>query len=108
MSLTLKKRFPDLPLTEINKDEWIDYTHLHQLAVWCAENPDNTQSQDVLSEISELYKKGNLFVKNAIENEFLFVFSRKLSSTKLNEKIVSMPLPLRAAFIETLLQNQNL
>jgi len=109
ISEQLKTHFPDLCPAEAEKanDEFIDYKVLHHLAAWCATNFTDGKVQNLLEIIGAMYKRDNLYVNNAIENEFLSVLSRSAVSHELTAQLVTMPESLRSAYIKTLLENHK-
>ncbi|HAF35242.1 MULTISPECIES: DUF7674 family protein [Sphingobacterium] len=92
-------------------DKIADYLLLHKLAEVCVQKLKTGQENDIDSvrEIAKvinlLYKGGNQYTKNAIENEFLTALSLEESPGSLKLHMELLPLELRKEYIKTILEN---
>jgi|GEM_PF-1648146 len=68
---------------------------------------DNNESKhEPFKLILQMYRKGTLYEKNAIENEYLRILAEEEKSLTLMEHLCLMPEDLKAVYIKTILENQ--
>ncbi len=92
-------------ISSINeKEEFVLYKELNLLGNYCVEHFDEQESKEILGKINALYEQKNLFICNAIENEFLIVLVRKFQYSKLTEQLKALPESLWAIYIKVLLE----
>ncbi|MDP2455098.1 MULTISPECIES: hypothetical protein [unclassified Kaistella] len=95
-------QFPELyPFGMIaaeNQEYLVDYKLLIFFANFCSEHPTCKQSSDILILINSIYKTQNIFVKNAIENEFLAVMVEKFGTTDMEKQLELIPSELQIVY----------
>lgn len=104
----LKECIPEVYSYDIiSKDtdkELEDYKILHHLGLFCAKHFWEPRVNEILITIDSLYKSKDLFVQNAIENEFFAVLALSLGMNKLLEIIKTIPTDLQTVYIKVLLE----
>lgn len=93
----------DVTSKEIN-EELEDYQVLHCWGKYYAEHFGEPTANKILETIDSLYKSENLFLRNAIENEFFPVLTLNLEVDKILEIIRKIPQDLRTEYIKVLLE----
>ncbi len=81
-----------------NQEYLVDYKLLIFFANFCSEHPTCKQSSDILILINSIYKTQNIFVKNAIENEFLAVMVEKFGTTDMEKQLELIPSELQIVY----------
>lgn len=71
---------------------------------FCSEHPTCKQSKDILILINSIYKTQNIFVQNAIENEFLAVMVEKLGTTDWEKQLELIPAELQIVYKRIVLE----
>ncbi|WP_298647999.1 hypothetical protein [uncultured Proteiniphilum sp.] len=93
----------DITNKEIDK-EVEDYKILHYLGWFCAKHFGELKASEILKMITSLYESEDLFIQNAIENEFLTVLTFNLGVDNLIEIIKTLPQDLQTVYIKVLLE----
>jgi len=92
-------------ISSINeKEEFVLYKELNLLGNYCVEHFDEQKSKEIIGKINALYEQKDLFICNAIENEFLIVLVRKFQLSQLTEQLKALPESLWAIYIKVLLE----
>ncbi|MDM1296295.1 hypothetical protein HX021_18580 [Sphingobacterium sp. N143] len=87
------------------------YLLLHRLADTCAEKfklgheGELDRVKEIIKVVNLLYINGNLYTRNAIENEFLATLSVEESPGSLKKHMELFPSELRREYIKTILEN---
>lgn len=103
----LRMKFPEIyPLSLLIKfpGELAEYRLLNYFGNFCAENFGSKKSEEILLTVNNLYQSENLFVKNAIENEFLFAISELLGTNELINHLQKIPNKLQLAYVKVLFE----
>lgn len=87
-----------------NQEYLIDYKVLIFFTGFCSEHPTCKQSKDILILINSIYKTQNIFVQNAIENEFLAVMVEKLGTTDWEKQLELIPAELQIVYKRIVLE----
>lgn len=93
----------DIASKDIDK-ELEDYKILHHLGLFCAGHFGESVVNEVLKTVDSLYRSNDLFIQNAIENEFLAVLVLSLGIDNLLEIIKTIPQNLQTGYIKVLLE----
>lgn len=100
-----------IPGTENSEAGLTDYQLLHELADLCVKRisegsaTDTEDTIQILNVVNLLYQGGNLYTRNAVENEFLTVFASEESPGSLKNHLNLFPVELRKGYIKTILEN---
>lgn len=104
-------QFPELypygMISAENQEDLVDYKLLRFFANFCSEHSTCKQSNEILQLINSIYKTQNIFVKNAIENEFLAVIVEKFATTELDRQLELIPKDLKIVYLKVLLEMQK-
>ena len=103
----LRMRFPEIyPFSLLIKHpgELAEYRLLNYFGNYCAENFGTTKSEEILCAINNLYESRDLFVKNAIENEFFSAMTEVLGAKELMTDLQKIPSKLQLVYIKVLLE----
>lgn len=88
-----------------------DYKLLHDLAVNCISKlrtnseVDLQYASEILKIVNLLYQSGNLYTRNAIENEFLAEIITEESPMSFKKHLSLFPTELKKGYIKTILEN---
>ncbi|REC79304.1 hypothetical protein DRF60_05585 [Chryseobacterium elymi] len=100
-----------IPDVACEENTLADYQLLQKLAELCIEK-NSSESEDGLAYVQEiinvvnlLYQEGNQYTRNAIENEFLTIFSCQESPGSLKNHLDLFPNELKKGYIKTILKN---
>lgn len=102
-----RRKFPEIyPLSLLIKfpGELAEYRLLNYFGNFCAENFGSKKSEEILLTVNNLYQSENLFVKNAIENEFLFAIAEFLGTNELINHLQKIPNKLQLAYVKVLFE----
>lgn len=108
MQRTLKQWFPDAFKDEKHSENQSDYEALRQFAIYTLHliNEGNIEREkEPFKIINLLYLNGNLFERNAIENEFFTLIARDETPGNLKKHLQLMPENLRPIYLKTILEN---
>lgn len=101
-------QFPELypygMIAAENQEYLVDYKLLIFFANFCSDHPACKQSGDILILINSIYKSQNIFVQNAIENEFLAVMVERFGTTDLAKQLELIPSELQIVYKRILLE----
>lgn len=104
----LQLRFPEIsPYRLVNPDpgdECIAYRLLNHFGQYCSENFMEKKTAEILLVVNTLYQSENLFIQNAIENEFLAVLAKNLDSSDLLMHLNKIPFDFQLPYIKVLLE----
>jgi hypothetical protein len=104
----LKECIPEVYSYDIiSKDtdkELEDYKILHHLGLYCAKHFWEPGGNEILKTIDSIYKSRDLFIQNAVENEFFTVLTLGLGMDKLLDIIKTIPTDLQTVYIKVLLE----
>lgn len=93
------------PLYE--KQKFALYKELNLLGDYCMEHLSEQKSKEIIEKIEDLYKQKDLFVCNAIENEFLTVLTRNTQPSELTEQLKILPESLWEVYIKVLFETHK-
>lgn len=101
-------QFPELypygMMSAESQDDLVDYKLLRFFANFCSEHPTCKQSVEILQLVNSIYAKQNIFVQNAIENEFLAVMVEKFENTNFEKQLELIPTELKIVYMKVLLE----
>lgn len=105
---SLKEYIPEVnsfDVTDKEIDEELEnYKILHYWGLYCAEHFDEPIANKILETIDSLYRSKDLFMQNAIENEFFSVLTLNLGVDRILEVIKKIPQDLQTEYIKVLLE----
>ena len=96
--LQFSELYPYGMIAAENQEYLVDYKLLIFFASFCSEHPTCKQTGDILILIESIYKTQNIFVQNAIENEFLAVMVEKFGPTDLEKQLELIPSELKTVY----------
>lgn len=102
-----RMKFPEIyPLSMLIKfpGEWAEYRLLNYFGNYCAENFTTKKAEEILILIDYLYQSEDLFVRNAIENEFLSSLAEGLGAAEMIQHLQKIPSKLQLVYIKVLLE----
>ncbi len=94
------ENFPRIP----ENDKFVIYKVLNHLGDECAKCFWDKEGIELLKKIDGIYQKKQLYMNNAIENEFLYTLSIKLGVSELNRHLKQIPESLRLPYIKVLIE----
>lgn len=104
----LRVRFPEIYpyglIAGASDDECIDYRLLRHFGQYCSVNFGGNKADEILQVINTLYQSHDLFIQNAIENEFLFIVAESLGTTDLMVHLNRIPVELQLIYVKVLLE----
>ncbi|MGV8091186.1 MAG: hypothetical protein AB2L24_04900 [Mangrovibacterium sp.] len=103
---TLRKWFPEAFAEEQRTDSHSDYETLQQFARYTIRLiHDKKNEREPFEIINQLYQKGSLHDRNAIENEFFTELIKTETPGTLKRHLELMPQELKTAYLKTILEN---
>jgi hypothetical protein len=103
---TLRQWFPDAFAGEQKTGSPSDYEILQQFARYTIKLISEKKNEKELFEIvNQLYQKGSLHDKNAIENEFFTELIKTESPGTLKCHLALMPRELKTVYLKAILEN---
>lgn len=85
-------------------DEFLLYKKMNLLGCYYMEHLKDEKAIEIIKVIEAIYKQNDLFVCNAIENEFLSVLARQFNPSELAEQLKLLPESLWTVYIKVLLE----
>jgi hypothetical protein len=95
-----EKIFP--PLKE--NDEFSLYKKLNLLGYYYTEHLGDENANEIMTIIEAAYMQKDLFLRNAVENEFLSVLAQQFKPSDLNEQLRTLPESLWTVYIKIVLE----
>jgi len=103
---TLRQWFPDAFAEEQGTEPRSDYEILQQFARYTIRLiHDKKNEKEPFEIVNQLYQRGSLHDKNAIENEFFSVLITAESPGTLKWHLELMPENLKTVYLKTILEN---
>jgi hypothetical protein len=102
-----KEEFPEIFPTISENDRFATYTVLHHYGNYCVQHFEKEKSREILNTINKVYDQKNLFLCNAIENEFFPALASQLGVNDLMQHLQRMPENLWAVYIKVLIETQK-
>jgi hypothetical protein len=104
---TLGKWFPNAFNERDKISDRSDYEVLRQFARYTLKliQENGEKEKEPFMIINMIYQNGSLHDKNAIENEFLYVFANEESPGTLKSHMGPMPDNLKPIYLKTILEN---
>lgn len=99
--------FGDIISPLYEKQKFALYKELNLLGDYCMEHLSEQKSKEIIEKIEDLYKQKDLFVCNAIENEFLTVLTRNTQPSELTEQLKILPESLWEVYIKVLFETHK-
>jgi hypothetical protein len=104
---TFQKWLPELYIQLQCEKLKTDYEILNQYATYTVGilDTETTQAIDILKIIHLIYRKGNLFERNAIENEFFLTMAQNEKSNSIKLHLGIIPEELKSIYLKTIIEN---
>lgn len=104
---TFQKWLPELYIQLQCAKLKTDYEILNHYAKYTASilDADTEQAIDILKIVHLIYRKGNLFERNAIENEFFLTMAQEEKSNCLKHHLEIIPEELKSIYLKTIIEN---
>ena len=103
----LDEKFEEIHAPLQANEEFALYKELNLLGDYCSQHFENHNAIEILKVIDNIYRENNLYICNAIENEFFTVLARQIEPTALTDQLYKMPESLWAVYIKILTQTQK-
>ena len=102
-----KEQFPEIFPTSSENDKYEKYAILHHYGDYCAQHFEEEKSIEILNIINKIYQQKNLFICNAIENEFFSPLASQLGVNDLMMHLKRIPENLWSIYIKVLIETQK-
>ncbi|OOG77636.1 hypothetical protein [Algoriphagus sp. A40] len=103
----LQEGFPKAFPEYFEKDEYQIYRVLRYFGNRCAQYWESSETRQILSLITKVYQRENLFLCNAIENEFLATMAMRLDTDELMDQLKVMPESLLPVYLKVLIETKK-
>ncbi len=100
----LDESFGSILPTFHENDELVLYKKMNLLGSYYTEHFEEEKAGEIMKVIEAIYKRKNLFICNAIENEFLSVLAQHSKPAGLSNLLKSLPESLWVVYIKVLLE----
>lgn len=105
---SLRIGFPEIyPYAMLNKEgnaNYKEYMVLRHFGMYCSTHFDEHASREIIAMINSHYQSKDLFIQNAIENEFLYVIAEKLGTQNFLNHLNLIPGELQLSYVKVLLE----
>lgn len=105
---SLRIGFPEIyPYAMLNKEgnaNYKEYMVLRHFGMYCSTHFDEHASREIIAMINSHYQSKDLFIQNAIENEFLYVIAEKLGTQNFLNHLNLIPGELHLSYVKVLLE----
>jgi len=103
-----KEQFPEIFPAFSGNDRYETYAVLHHYGVYCALHFEEEKSKEILNTVNKAYQRKNIFICNAIENEFLSALAGQLGVSELMKHLLHIPENLWSVYIKILIEIQKI
>ncbi len=94
-------------MVDLENDSCVAYSVLNHFGRYCAQHYQHQEAMEIMNMINLFYQSKNIFISNAIENEFLSVLATELDMTDLMNSLKRMPEGLWTAYLRVLIAAQK-
>jgi hypothetical protein len=103
----LKEQFTDLCATTSATDRYEAYSVFHQLGVFCAQHFGEERAKEILNTVDRIYQQDSLYIRNAVENEFLVAMAIQLDLNNLLAQLDGIPSNLWESYLKVIIETRN-
>lgn len=108
---SLRIGFPQVYPHSMLKEEYNStckgYIVLRYFGIYCSTHFEDQLTLNIISLINVHYQSNNLFIQNAIENEFLFAIADNLGTQGLLNNLNKIPEELQMIYLKVLMQTMK-
>lgn len=102
-----KEQFPEICPETLANDRYATYSVLHHFGAYCAQHFGEKKATEILDTVNGMYQRDILYIRNAIENEFLDAMATQLDVSNLMGQLEAMPTRLWEAYIKVLIETHK-